>query len=162
MIFLKTFLNSIQIPRKKSVFRLNRVRMDIAVIYMFILVALVSIPALIEQIKNNSTSAFHVHTFFYLIFFFMFYYLIVVIGVFLLISIYAYIGTKIAKLTKRRLHFGILWKVIAFSTTLPFLIYTVLSLFFIVSNKVLWAFLIYTILILLKIVSLYPAIKTQK
>lgn len=161
MIFWKTFLNSMQIPKKSSVFNLNRVRMDIAVVYMFILIAIVSIPSLIEQVKTNSTSDIHVHTFFLLIFFFMFHYLVVVIGLFLLISIYAYIGTKVAKLTNRRLHFGLLWKIIAFSTTFPFILYTIITLFVPLSSIVLWIFFIYLILILLKVISIYPSIKRK-
>lgn len=159
MVFWKVFLNSMQIPRKKSVFTLNRVRMDIAVVYMFMLIAFASIPSLIEQIKDNSTSTFYVHIFFLLIFFFMFHYLIIVIGAFLLISIYAYIGTIIAKLTNRRLHFAILWKVVAFSTTLPFVIYTVLALFISIPNIFFWVCLIYIGLILVKIISIYPSVK---
>lgn len=159
MIFWKTFLNSIKIPQKQAVFKLNRVRMDIAVVYMFILIALSSIPSLIEQIKSNSTSETHVHTFFLLIFFFMFHYLVVNIGVFLLVSIYAYIGTKIAELTNRRLHFGILWKIIAFSTTLPFILYTIIALFISLPNIVLIAFFIYLFFILFKVISIYPSMK---
>lgn len=159
MTFWKIFLNSLWIPRKKSIFKLNRIRMDIAVIYMFLLMALVSIPSLIEQIKANSTSTLHVHTFFYLIFFFMFYYLVIVIGVFILISIFAFIGTYIAKLANRRLHFAILWKIIAFSTTLPAVIYTITTLFFSIPNFVFLLFLTYISIMLLKIISIYPSIR---
>lgn len=159
MVFWKVFLNSMQIPRKKSVFTLNRVRMDIAVVYMFILIAFASIPSLIEQIIDNSTSSFYVHIFFLLIFFFMFHYLVIVIGSFALISVYAYIGTIIAKFTKRRLHFALLWKIVAFSTTLPLVIYTVFALFVPVPNLFFWLGLIYIGLILMKIISIYPSIK---
>lgn len=158
MVFWKVFLQSLQIPRKQTVFKLNRVRMDIAVVYMFILIGLVSIPSLIEQIKVNSSSSIHVHTVFFLIFFFMFYYLVLVVSIFVFISVYAYIGVKLAQLTKRRLHFSILWKVTAFSTTLPFIIYTFVSLVFPLPNSVLLLFLVYMIIILYKIISIYPAI----
>src|SRR5699024_6415986 len=140
MIFWRTFLDSLKIPQKNSVFKLNRIGMDIAVIYMFILLAVVSIPSLIEQIKVNSTSTIHIHTFFLLIFFFIFYYLVLVICIFILISIYAYLGTKIAKATHRRLHFSILWKMVAFSTTLPFIIYTIIALLYPVPNILIWIF----------------------
>src|SRR5690625_4417911 len=125
MTFWKIFINSLQIPRKIADFNLHRIRMDYTVVYMFILIAIVSFPPLIEQIRENSTSTFYVHTFFLLIFFFMFYYLIIVIGIFILISVYAYLGTIIAKITNRRLHFSIIWKIIAFSLTLPFIILTI-------------------------------------
>lgn len=158
MVFWKVFLQSIQIPRKQSVFKLNRVRMDIAVVYMFILIGLVSIPSLIEQIKINSSSSIHVHTVFFLIFFFMFYYLVLVVSIFVFISVYAYVGVNLARLMKRRLHFSILWKVTAFSTTLPFVIYTFVSLVLPLPNSVLLFFFIYMTIILYKIIAIYPAV----
>jgi len=161
MIFWRTFLDSLKIPQKNSVFKLNRIGMDIAVIYMFILLAIVSIPSLIEQIKINSTSTIHIHTFFLLIFFFIFYYLVLVICIFILISIYAYLGTKLAMVTHRRLHFSILWKMVAFSTTLPFIIYTIIALFYPISNILIWIFLVYTTLILIKIIMIYPRVKPK-
>lgn len=159
MTYWKIFLNSLQIPRKRAVFALNRIRMDYTVVYMFLLIAIVSFPSLIEQIKENSTSTFHVHTFFLLIFFFMFYYLVIVIGIFILISIYAYIGILIAKFTKRRLHFSIIWKIIAFSMTLPFIIYVILSLFISLPDLLLGLFLIYIGIILLMVITIYPVIE---
>src|SRR5690625_6475004 len=52
MIFIKTFFESLKLPRKKSLFRLNRLGMDVVVFYMFILLGLVSMPSFIQQWLN--------------------------------------------------------------------------------------------------------------
>lgn len=38
MAFLTSFIESIKLPKKKSVFKLNRISMDIVVVYMFIFI----------------------------------------------------------------------------------------------------------------------------
>src|SRR5690625_5331713 len=72
-----SFLHSIRLPQKKSVFYLNRIGMDINVIYMFILLAIASSPALLEQITSNKQASQQLHPFFLFIYFFIFYYLII-------------------------------------------------------------------------------------
>lgn len=156
MNFLQTFLHSIKLPNKKAIFQLNRIGMDITVIYMFILLLLVSVPSLIDRLTATSGPGTGLNSFFLVIYFFIFYYLPLVLIVFLLLSLSAYIGVGIAKLMKRKLRYPILWKMSAYTTTIPFLLYTVTALFFSVSNSFLWLFLVYTLIFLIKIISVYP------
>lgn len=156
MIFLHTFIESIKLPRKKSLFKLNRTGMDIVVIYMFILLMFVSLPTLIDQISNKADLSQEINVFFLIIFFFIFYYLPLVVIVFLLISLIAYIGVGIANLMQRKLRFAILWKMIAFTTTIPFVLYAILAIFLHLSNAFLWFSLLYTFILLIKMISIYP------
>src|SRR5699024_59352 len=121
--------NSLQLPKRSAAFSLNRVGMDLIVFYMFILLALSSVPDLVEQMQTNIKQV-KIQTFFFLIFFFIFYYLISVFVVFMLISVIAYFGSWIARLTKRKLRYAILWKVTACIMTIPIIIFTVLSFFY--------------------------------
>src|SRR5690625_24494 len=86
MIFWRTFLESIKLPQKKALFKLNRTGMDIVVIYMFILLLFVSLPNLLQQIFNKADLSLEIDTFFLIIYFFIFYYLPMVVIVFLVIS----------------------------------------------------------------------------
>src|SRR5699024_8837698 len=157
LIFWHTFINSIKLPNKQAMFKLNRTGMDITVVYMFILLFFVSLPAFVEQITNTAMNSL-----FLVIYFFMFSYLPLTIIVFLLLSAVAYIGTWIAKLLKRKLRFSLLWKMSAYLTTIPFLIYMVLSFIFPVSDHFLWLILIYTLFLLIKVITVYPKRRKKK
>ncbi|MBY7145140.1 DUF1189 family protein [Virgibacillus sp. NKC19-3] len=161
MIFLQAFLHSIKLPRKKAIFKLNRIGMDITIIYMFILLLLVSIPSLIEQLTVTEGQSADLNFIFMLIYFFMFYYLPMTIIVFLMLSLIAYIATIIAKGMRRKLHFSILWKMSAYTTTIPFILYSVIALLFPVSDMFLLLSLIYTIVLLIMIISVYPKRKVK-
>lgn len=156
MVFLTSFIESLQLPKKKSVFKLNRIGMDIVVIYMFIVLAIVSLPTLLNQIKNSSELSIEIGPFFYLIYFFIFHYLVIVVLIFIVISIIAYIATKLTHLSGRKLHYSVLWKMSAFSTTLPFLLYTILAFFYNLNDNFLWLSFFYTFLLLYKIITIYP------
>lgn len=161
MIFWQTFIHSIQLPYKKAMFKLNRTGMDIAVIYMFILLILVSIPSLIERLTATSGPGTDLNLFFLFIYFFIFYYLPMAVIVFLLLSLVAYIGTTIAKLMQRKLRFSLLWKMSAYTSTVPFLIYTIVALLFPISDAFLWLTLLYTLILLIKIILVYPKRKKR-
>lgn len=161
MIFWQTFLTSLKLPQKKATFSLNRVSMDIVIVFLFILLFIVSIPAFIEQIKNAHLMNVHVELFFLIIYFFIFYYLPLTIIVFGFISLVAYIGKWLTKFMQRKLHYSILWKMVAFSLTLPFLLYTIIALFVSLSDKFLWLGFIYAIIILVNIIAIYPKRKKQ-
>lgn len=156
MIFWHTFLNSIKLPNKQAMFKLNRTGMDITVVYMFILLFLVSLPTFIAQMTNPAGAMASMNWVFALIYFFMFSYLPLTMIVFVLLSIIAYIGTGIAKLLKRRLRFSLLWKMSAYLTTVPSLIYIVLAFIYPVSDQFLWVILIYTFILLIKVITVYP------
>lgn len=156
MIFWNVFLDSIKLPRKKSLFKLNRTGMDIVVIYMFILLLFVSLPNLLQQIANKESLGLEIDAFFLIIYFFIFYYLPMLVIVFLLISLIAYIGLGITKLMKRKLRFAILWKLIAFTTTTPFALYAVLTIFLHINDAYLLISLLYTFVLLIKMISIFP------
>lgn len=156
MILWKTFLYSLQLPTKQSVFRLNRIPMDITVFYMFIMLFIVSIPSLIDRLTETSSIGSDMNIVFKLIYFFMFYYLPLTIMVFLLITLLAYLFTWIAKSMHRKLKLQIFWKMIAYSTTIPFILYTVIALIIPISDSYLLLSMVYTFVLLFKIITVYP------
>lgn len=156
MIFIKTFWDSLKLPSKQALFRLNRVGMDIVVIYLFILLLFVSIPALVDQIAANSTSTTKMNIVFLFIYFFIFYYLPVTVFMLILISIVTYIAVLLTKLFERKLRYSILWKMTAFTATIPFIVFTVLAFFYDLPQHFFWLAIIYTLLMLVKMITIYP------
>lgn len=162
MIFLKAFLHSIKLPNKKAVFQLNRIGMDITVVYMFIVMAIVAIPALLERLLGSDDFGTDMAFIFQLIYFFMFYYLPLTIIVFVVLSGVAYLYSWIAKALKRKLRFALLWKMAAYTTTIPFFIYTIIALLFSIDDSMLWVCFIYSLFILFKIITVYPRKNKRK
>ena len=156
MIFWRTFIQSLKLPNKQAMFKLNRTGMDITVIYMFILLFFVSLPTLIHQITSNTGPAASLNIVFLLIYFFIFSYLPLTIIVFLLLSVIAYIGTWISRFLQRKLRFSLLWKMAAYLTTIPFLIYMFLSFFKTVNDQFLWFIFLYSLAFLVKVITVYP------
>src|SRR5690625_1361016 len=150
------FIHSFQLPKKQAVFTLNRIGMDTTVFYLFILIAISSIPAYIDQLQQNE----QLSAFFFTIFFFIFHYLIVVIIIFVVLSLFAWIAAIIAKVAKRKLRFSILWKMTASVTTIPFLTYTIIAFFVNVNVIFMILAIIFIFSIVIQIVFIYPRRRT--
>jgi hypothetical protein len=156
MVFWQTFLLSIKLPSKQAVFKLNRIAMDTTIFYMFLLLLIVSIPSLVDQLSNTTGIGSEMNIVFQLIYFFMFYYLILTIMVFVMITVLAYIFTWIAKVMHRKLKLQILWKMIAYTATIPFILYAIFAIFFPISDAYLLMTMVYTIIVLTRVIVVYP------
>lgn len=153
---------SLQLPQKKAAFGLNRIGMDTTVFYLFILIGISTLPALIVQLTADDTSGLYVHFFFILIYFFMFNYLISVIIIFVLLSIIAYIALIISRVLKRKLHYSILWKTAAFSTTIPLILFTIISFFYSELSYLFFSLMvIFTMFIIVRVILIYPKTKVS-
>jgi len=157
-VFWNACKQSVKLPQKKATFALNRIGMDVTVIYLFILLAIASIPSLIGELSANNHSV-HIHPFFLLIYFFIFYYLVLVLIVFSALSVFAYIATILAKGLGRKLQFSIMWKMAAFAMTIPLLLFTVLSFIYPLSFIFVTLSIIYMLIVTLKIILIYPKMK---
>ena len=161
MIFLQAFIHSIKLPNKKAMFQLNRIGMDITIVYLFILLFIVSVPSLIVRLTTSSGHGAEMGLLFLLIYFFIFYYLPLNIIVLVVLSALAYIGEVIAKLMQRKLRYSIIWKMTVYTATIPVFLYTFIALLFPVNNVILWFFLIYILIMIVFIISVYPKRKKR-
>src|SRR5699024_9950302 len=126
------------------------------------LLAIVSIPALIDSLTISTGSIAETNIFFVFVYFFFVYYLTLNGIVFVFLSLIAYIGTLISKLLQRKIRFSILWKLCAYTTTLPFILYTVLAFFLPVSQAFLWLSCAYTFIFLIKMITVFPRRKKRQ
>lgn len=162
MVLLQTFINSLKLPNKQAMFKLNRVGMDVTVIYLFILILLISVPSLTSQLTTDDSAGAVISFPVFLIYFFIFSYLPLTIAVFLYISLLAYAGTGIAKLLNRKIRFSILWKLNAYTATIPFMLYPIAAFFFPITDVFLVLFILYSFLFMLKMITVYPRRKKRK
>jgi hypothetical protein len=95
------------------------------------------------------------------IYFFMFYYLPLTIAVFIFISILAYLGVGLSKLMQRKLRYQIIWKLLAFTTTLPFIIYTITAMIIPISDRYLFFSIIYSVVLLFIMIAKFPKRKKR-
>ncbi|GAB4071986.1 hypothetical protein GCM10028778_00700 [Barrientosiimonas marina] len=158
----QTFLNSIKLPKKQAMHKLNRVGMDITIIYLLLLLLIVAIPSLVDQLMANNSAGAQMNTVFLMIYFFIFNYLPLAIMVFIFISLISYIFTGIAKLLQRQVRFPMLWKLTVYTTTLPFLFYTLLAFFVNTDNIVTALLIIYILLLMIKLITIYPKRRKRK
>lgn len=161
MIFWEIFTNSIRLPSKKAVRRLNQIGMDFTVFYMFLLLLIASIPSFLEQLFGSTGTNFEISFFFFILYFFMFFYLPFVLIIFGMLSLLAYIAVLLTKVLKRRLRFAILWKLIAYATTIPLLLYTAIALFYDFSIIYLGLTSIYSLTIVIIIILSFPRRRTS-
>lgn len=129
MIFLDIVKNSFKLPSKNAMRSLNKIGMDYTVFYMFLLLLVASVPSFLDQLLSPSSGT-EINLFLFIIYFFMFFYLPFVLIIFGLLSLLAYIALIIANIFERKLTFGLLWKLLAYTTTIPFLLYTAIALFY--------------------------------
>src|SRR5690625_1179405 len=87
MVFIDALVNSIKLPNKIAMFKLNRIGMDVVVVYLFILFFITSIPSLMEQLQITEGLTGRLPFVQKFIYFFMFYYLPLTIVVFIFIFV---------------------------------------------------------------------------
>ncbi|WP_068675990.1 DUF1189 family protein [Oceanobacillus sp. Castelsardo] len=156
MNFWNVFLNSIKLPNKKAMFQLNRVGLDIAIFYILFILLITSIPSFIHNLTDLDSFGSDMNIVFTLIYFFIFYYLPLTIIVFGVIFLTSYVGKIVSKIVNRKLHYSLLWKITAFTITIPFLLYTIISIFFTVNDSYLLIAFIYSIVLLCRMILHYP------
>lgn len=160
MIFWEIFKDSIRLPNIKAMRKLNQVGMDYTVFYMFFLLLLVSIPSFIKQLLDNSGIIAELNFFLFIIYFFIFFYLPFVLIIFGLISLLAYIAVLITKMLQRKLRFSILWKLLAYSTTIPFMFYIIVALFYDFSILYLTLTALYSLTLVIIMILSFPKRRT--
>src|SRR5690625_912215 len=160
MIFWEIFKNSIKLPNKKAMRQINQVGMDYTVFYMFLLLAIISIPSFFDQVVGNNGPDIDVNIFLFTVYFFIFFYLSLVFIIFRLFSLLVYIYYIVANIVLRKPTFSLLWKCIAYTTTIPFVIFTLVSLFYDFSVTYLAITAIYSFTVVVIMILSFPKRRT--
>lgn len=153
----RIFINSVQLPKKRAAFNLNRIGMDYVMMYLALLFIVFSLSNFTNQFQENAAATtLHVKPFFLLIFFFIFNYLIIFIVGLIYISALAYLGRFVSELSKRKVRYNILWKMTACLMTLPMLLYGLASFFITIPDISILLMFVFHFIFLSKIILIYP------
>lgn len=156
MIFWEVLVNSIKLPAKKPMFQLNRIGMHIILFYLFFLIIIISFPSFFNQLINPTGLGKELNFLFFLIYFFIFSYLPMTVSIIVYLSIIALIGKWLANMMQRKLHYGTIWKLVACTATIPFLVYTIIAFVYPVDDIYLLLSGIYILILLVKMILIYP------
>lgn len=158
MDLLTAFKNSLLLPKKDVIFRLNRVNMGYVIGYIFILMF---IPLLLNSPELISEREFtnDVPLALYLVYLLFLYYLPLVVLCIMGISLLAAICMILRTLLHRKLSYRQLWKICTFVLTVPILLYLIVDLLHLndwILNLVLP---IYFIITIVRMITIYPKVR---
>lgn len=142
------------LPKKEAMFRLNRVSMKITTMYIFILIFILNIPSQITLLLEKGITELPRSS--YITQILIFYPFVIFFSAIIGISFIAFISLLLTKLLKRKLTFQQLWKMSAYASTSPLLLYTLMNQFVDAEVFILFVFLIMLFFILFKMICIYP------
>ena len=160
MNFLINVKNSIQLPKKEALFRLNRVSMRDTMVYALIFTFILVLPDIFHAFKSyQEVDYFGMPRELYFIQLIILYpatiFLFVVIG----LSVLSGLAVILRNLLHRKLAFQQLWKMTAFSLTIPMIFYLIFRIFQIETVWInLLPLMIYFFLIT-KMILVFPRVK---
>jgi len=124
MKLIYAFIDSLKLPKKEAMKRVNKLNMKTTIIYLFFLLIIWALPIIIEllALKDNNDIPRDI----YIIQVLIVYPFLMVFLALVTITIVSFFGTLVSKAVKRKLKFQLLWKMSVFALTLPTLVYTLM------------------------------------
>lgn len=127
MGFVHSFWNSIRLPKKEAMFQLNRTGITHTILYLFLLMILLFLPDMIGTIIRLDSSLTEVSRGLYLAQVFVFYPLLIIFLILVGVSTLAGAAVLITKMLKRKLTYQQLWKMTAYTATMPLILSVILK-----------------------------------
>ncbi|MEH7381138.1 DUF1189 family protein [Bacillus sp. JJ1533] len=149
MKLIETLMDSLRLPNKAAMKRLNKLEMRNTILFLLLLLFIVALPIEINLLLDDSYKESDIPQNIYVIQILLFYpFLMLFLGI-AGISVLAGLGVGVSKLTHRQLKFQFLWKMCAFALTKPIIIFAVANLLIgthWIINAIVTILLFYTIL----------------
>ncbi|WP_462408616.1 DUF1189 family protein [Neobacillus sp. Marseille-QA0830] len=156
MGIVSSFVNSLMLPSKKAVLKINKSKISISVIYFALLMLLITLPDLLKLVSSYDSKFNDVPRSVFMFQVAVFYPFQSIFTGILGISLVAAVGLLMNKLTHRKIKYALLWKMSLHASTTPLILYALIrNLFFV--NPVISLVLIFLVLfILYKMIVVYP------
>jgi len=146
---MSTFMDSLRLPNKAAMKRLNKLEMRNTILFLLLLLFIVALPIEINLLLDDSYKESDIPQNIYIIQVLLFYpFLMLFLGI-AGISTLAGAGVGVSKVTHRHLKFQFLWKMCAFALTKPIIIFAVANILIgthWIVNTIIFILLFYTIL----------------
>ncbi|MCT2535488.1 DUF1189 domain-containing protein [Aquibacillus koreensis] len=119
--------NSLLLPKKEALFRLNRISMRNTIVYVFVLMFLLLLPDSLMGMMESQNRPEGIDPSIFIIQMVVFYPLMILFVAITLVSVLAGFALLLKQLLRRKLKYQQLWKMTAYAMTIPFTIYAILS-----------------------------------
>ncbi|KHE67229.1 DUF1189 family protein [Halobacillus sp. BBL2006] len=162
MGFIDSLINSLRLPKKEAMFRLNRKGMTNTIVYLFMLLAILFLPDMIRTIKNLDTNLTEVSRGQYLVQVMVFYPLFIIFLILIGVSILAGGALLLRKVLGRKMTYQQLWKLTAYAATLPLILSVVLKNIAIPDGVSALLFFAIFSLLMYRMITIYPKKPTKR
>ncbi|WP_077622983.1 DUF1189 family protein [Sediminibacillus massiliensis] len=125
-----SFKNSLLLPKKHALFRLNRISMRNTIVYIFLLMFLLFLPEVVHSILHFEEEGKVLTRTVYIMEVIIFYPFSILFMVVTIVSLLAGLSVGIKKAAGRKLKYQQLWKMTSFAMTVPLIVFTILRLLF--------------------------------
>ncbi|MGV2622735.1 DUF1189 family protein [Halobacillus sp. ACCC02827] len=161
MGFLDSLMNSLRLPKKEAMFRLNRKGITHTIGYLFILLALLFLPDMVATIVHMETNLTEISRGRYVVQFLVFYPLLIIFIILVGISLLAAASMLLRRVLSRKLIYQQLWKLSAYAVTLPLILSVVLKYMEVPDRYSALLFLIIFGFFMYKMIIVYPKVPAK-
>ncbi|SFG17342.1 Protein of unknown function [Halobacillus alkaliphilus] len=119
MEFFDSLWNSVRLPKKEAMFRLNRKGITSTILYLFILMTVLFLPDMIGTIIRLDSNLTEVSRGLYLVQVFVFYPMLIIFLILVGVSALAGAALLMTNQLDRKLTYQQLWKMTAYAATVP-------------------------------------------
>lgn len=155
-VYWNIFKNSLILPKKEALFFLNRVPMGKTILYILVLMHLTFLPNLFKVTNSTFQQIENISFSLYIINVIVLYPFFTILLMILSLTVFSFIALVLAKFLNRKLAYPYLWKITAYSLTVPLIIYAVLEILSITNSLLVIVPILYLYFVLYKIICIYP------
>ncbi|MGP4076732.1 DUF1189 family protein [Halobacillus sp. K22] len=162
MGFFDSLWNSVRLPKKEAMFRLNRKGITNTIVYLFILMTVLFLPDMIGTIIRLDSNLTEVSRGLYLVQVFVFYPMLIIFLILVGVSALAGAALLITRQLERKLTYQQLWKMTAYAATVPLILSILLKNTPVPNSLSALIFFSLFFYIMFRMIIIYPKKKTKR
>ncbi|WP_251551029.1 DUF1189 family protein [Neobacillus muris] len=161
MGIVSSFVNSLMLPSKKAVLKINKLKVSTSVFYFALLILLITLPDLIRLILSYDTQFSDLPRSVFIFQIVVFYpFQSIFIGI-LGITVAAAAGLLMNKWMQRRIKYALLWKMSLHASTTPLILYALVRNLYSINLVISIVLMLFVLYILYKMIAVYPKPKKK-
>ncbi|WP_042460212.1 DUF1189 family protein [Neobacillus dielmonensis] len=156
MGIVSSFVNSLMLPKKKAVLKINKIKISTSVIYFALLMLVITLPDLLKLTSSYDTQFNDLPRSVFMFQIVIFYPFQSIFTGILGISLVAAAGLLMNKLTHRKIKYALLWKMSLHASTTPLILYALIRNFFFVNFVISLLLILLVLYFLYKMITVFP------
>ncbi|ASF37809.1 hypothetical protein CEH05_01210 [Halobacillus halophilus] len=162
MEFFDSLWNSVRLPKKEAMFRLNRKGITSTIMYLFILMTVLFLPDMVGTIIRLDSNLTEVSRGLYLVQVFVFYPMLIIFLILVGVSALAGAALIMTNQLDRKLTYQQLWKMTAYAATVPLVLSILLKNTPVPNGLSALIFFSLFIYIMFRMIIIYPKKKAKR